>query len=846
MLKIKNLNKTYISKNNQQVKAIDHTSLTFGDSGLIFIVGTSGSGKTTLLNAISGMDHVDSGEIIVENEDITTYEQKELDTFRREKVGIVFQNFNLFDDMNVYENLALPLKIMGVNPKDISRAIEETLHLVGLTGYEKRKINELSAGQMQRIAIARGIIKRPQILLLDEPTGNLDEKNTVAVFELLKVISQNCLVILVSHDLVNANRFADEIISVSDGKVVSVSRQEGHGNKRIAKVKVVEPKTKKEILIENNKDLFVKELLVRILQQEPEEKKEVLEFEIEYEDLLCPRKEKGTPDYTVSRRKQGLSFADKWNLSLSNLKTRKGRLFVTFVLFVLTAFYTLIMLSMLRYDHNTTMLKYLKDNQISEYSVSKTNAYVNKIGEEKDIIVDNGKDFQKEIEKISGKDHVIKEFILDELYGTDEEHTISDVCAKVYHSYEKIQPQIQGEVPEKYDEIVISDYLADQIFGTEDVIGKTVNSYDMQYHIVGVEKTEYKENEDRYNEYDLQDLYGSIMIDESYVQYLKDLHESVRLKACDFTQGLSIDGYTDSYMKYMSLNDVSDEILLAGRMPEASNEVIVSSFVAKRILSDESSESFTDDVVYEVPDLKGNPYNNAYDVINLYDYFQNGIKVVGIFDPYKDEIYEDTDVLVSDEIYKKLCDDYYDYYFYDTIRYSNDNINKEILEKFDEYNISIDDGGSYYIYEFESFIKNIQMILYAMFFVAASIFIFFLISYVSYSISDRKRKIGIMRSMGIAIGDIKQIFISNIVLLSLVCILCVTPLYLCAVHMINEVFYRNYVGDTYGIQKFDVVQMKLPFMMLVELIFVVIAVLISLVPIVKMGKKTPISMLNEK
>ena len=106
MLKIKNLNKTYISKNNQQVKAIDNTSLTFGDSGLIFIVGTSGSGKTTLLNAISGMDHVDSGEIIVENEDITTYEQKELDTFRREKVGIVFQNFNLFDDMNVYENLA--------------------------------------------------------------------------------------------------------------------------------------------------------------------------------------------------------------------------------------------------------------------------------------------------------------------------------------------------------------------------------------------------------------------------------------------------------------------------------------------------------------------------------------------------------------------------------------------------------------------------------------------------------------------------------------------------------------------------------------------------------------------
>lgn len=807
--------------------------------------GTSGSGKTTLLNAISGMDNVDSGEIIIGTENITTYEQKDLDTFRREKVGIVFRDFNLFDDMNVYENLALPLKIMGVNRVEIKRSVEETLDLIGLNGYENRKVNELSAGQMQRIAIARGIIKRPQILLLDEPTGNLDEKNTIAIFELLKIISKNCLVVLVSHDLINANRFADEIISIKDGKVVSVSKKKDNGNKRITKVKVTHSKTKKEIVLENDKDLFVKELLARILQQNSDEKNEILEFEIEYENLQSIGNEKSLSGYTGNNTKKGLSYADKWELSLSNLKTRKGRLFITFVLFVLTAFYTLIMLSMLKYDHNATMLKYLKDNHISEYNVSKTNTYTNRIGEEKDIIVENGKEFQDSIEQISGKNDVIKEFVFDEIYGTDEDKTINDVSAKVYFSYEKIKTQINGKVPEKYNEVVVSDYLANRIFGTENVIGKCVNTYDMQYKIVGVEKTEYKKDEDRFDEFDLQDLYGNVIVDKSYLQYLQDLHESIRLKAGDFTQGLSIDSYTSSYMKYMSLKGANKKILLYGRMPEADNEVIVSAFVAKRFLQDESMENMTEDIVYEVPDLKSKPYDNAYDAINLYEYFKKGVKVVGIFDPYADEIYEDTDVLVSDTIYKKLSDEYYDYYFYDNIKYSNDRINKEVLNKFDELNISIDDGGCLYIYEFETFIKNIQMILYTMCLIAASIFIFFLISYVSYSISDRKRKIGIMRSMGIAIGDIKQIFISNVVLLSVVSILCVTPLYIYAIHMINEVFYRNYVGEMSGIKAFDIVQLNIPFMILIELIFVIMAVLISLLPIVKMGKKTPISMLNE-
>ena len=216
MIECKNLCKIYKSSNFQDVNANNNISFSFPDCGLVFITGKSGSGKTTLLNILGGLDKKTSGEYIINGKSIDDY--KTLDEFRNECVGFIFQDYNLIETMSVYQNLDLVLSLQNNSKKEV---ICEILEKVGLKNYETKKINQLSGGQKQRVAIARALIKNSKVILADEPTGNLDSETGNEIFKLLQDISKNKLVIVVSHDEANANKFADRIINLSDGKIVS-------------------------------------------------------------------------------------------------------------------------------------------------------------------------------------------------------------------------------------------------------------------------------------------------------------------------------------------------------------------------------------------------------------------------------------------------------------------------------------------------------------------------------------------------------------------------------------------------------------------------------------------------
>ena len=219
MLKIDNLTKIYKNKQNS-VAALNNISIELPETGLVFINGASGSGKTTLMNILAGLDSPTEGEMFLDDKNISKYSEREWDSYRNTMVGIVFQNFNLAEDMTVEENILMPLKIQKRDIKDYKSEIKKALEYVGLKGYEKRKNTELSAGQMQRVAIARAIIKKPRIILADEATGNLDPMNTTMILNLFNDISKNCLVILISHDRDLAEKYGDRIISLADGKIV--------------------------------------------------------------------------------------------------------------------------------------------------------------------------------------------------------------------------------------------------------------------------------------------------------------------------------------------------------------------------------------------------------------------------------------------------------------------------------------------------------------------------------------------------------------------------------------------------------------------------------------------------
>lgn len=218
MIKLIDVSKTYTTRLGVVTQALKHVYLNLPDTGLVFILGKSGSGKSTLLNLLGGLDQADFGKIWADNIDLNQASAVRLDQYRCHKVGFIFQDFNIIEQYSVSENVAIALELQG---KPIDHVyLARTLETVGLSGLEKRKGNEVSGGQKQRIAIARALIKQPRLMLADEPTGNLDSDTSSQIFDLLKTVSRDTLVVVVSHDQEEAEVYGDRIITIKDGEIV--------------------------------------------------------------------------------------------------------------------------------------------------------------------------------------------------------------------------------------------------------------------------------------------------------------------------------------------------------------------------------------------------------------------------------------------------------------------------------------------------------------------------------------------------------------------------------------------------------------------------------------------------
>ena len=221
MIRIEKLNKYYNRHKKNEIHVIDNTTLTLPDKGIVALLGPSGCGKTTLLNSIGGLDKVNSGNIYINDKKLTTKLTYKKDKLRNLKVGYIFQDYKLIDNMTVYDNVSLALKMIGIKEKkEIKKRVEYILDRIGMYRYRNRPCGMLSGGERQRAGIARALVKNPDIILADEPTGNLDSKNTIEVMNIIKSISKDKLVILVTHEVELASFYADRIIEVLDGKVV--------------------------------------------------------------------------------------------------------------------------------------------------------------------------------------------------------------------------------------------------------------------------------------------------------------------------------------------------------------------------------------------------------------------------------------------------------------------------------------------------------------------------------------------------------------------------------------------------------------------------------------------------
>ena len=236
MLQLTNICKSYTTGGFTQ-KALDNVSISFRDNEFVAILGPSGSGKTTLLNIVGGLDHYDSGDLVIEGVSTKEYRDRDWDTYRNNRIGFVFQSYNLIPHQTVLANVELALTLSGVGREERRRRAKEALERVGLGDHINKKPSQMSGCQMQRVAIARALINDPEILLADEPTGALDSKTSVQIMDLLTEIAADRLVVMVTHNPDLAEQYATRTVELSDGSIVSDSDPYNPTEEEIAAVR---------------------------------------------------------------------------------------------------------------------------------------------------------------------------------------------------------------------------------------------------------------------------------------------------------------------------------------------------------------------------------------------------------------------------------------------------------------------------------------------------------------------------------------------------------------------------------------------------------------------------------
>ena len=222
MLELKDICKRYVTQSFTQV-ALDNVSLAFRDNEFVAILGPSGSGKTTMLNVVGGLDHFDSGDLLIDGISTKDFRDRDWDAYRNNRIGFVFQSYNLIPHQTILENVELALTLTGVGHAERRQRAREALEAVGLGEHVNKRPSQLSGGQMQRVAIARALINDPEIVLADEPTGALDSTTSVQVMDLLKEVARDRLVIMVTHNPELAYQYATRIVNLADGKITDDS-----------------------------------------------------------------------------------------------------------------------------------------------------------------------------------------------------------------------------------------------------------------------------------------------------------------------------------------------------------------------------------------------------------------------------------------------------------------------------------------------------------------------------------------------------------------------------------------------------------------------------------------------
>ncbi len=702
MIRLNNVSKNYYSKKKKEINALYNINIEFKDKGFVCILGKSGSGKSTILNVLGALDKFDEGQLFINEFNTENYKQKDWDNYRGKYVGFIFQEFNLLEDLTVKENIALTLEILEYNSVEILQRVEDILNKVDLTDFGDRRVNELSGGQKQRVAIARALIKNPYLILADEPTGNLDSETSLIILNLLKDISKEKLVIMVTHDEEFANKFADRIIKLQDGNIVND--------------------------ITNNE-----------IDNRP------ISFDDNENTLQLPFK------YALI-------------LALKSLLSKKLKLFFIYVLFIMSLIMMSFALIFTNFNFSETTYKTFKINNLSNYDFNYPNSCLYNCVSQNIQISQNISSLQKKYPNIGIYEMIDQEISFAQLkqnfipVNTNYSAYIQNVV--IYNDNNIQFSLLFGDMPQTDNEIIVTDDIAQALIAQgiinvnniQEVVGQDIHYYtinsDIPLKISGLINTENN------------NLSLFVYLNNNNLSYIKTNTNAFN------THLLSGNNINSSFgiINRLPSNLANNSDLYYGNVPSKDTEVAVTlGYILKNL--NISYDTFTNNKEFYLENylnksihLKTAPSDKIG-----FQPITNAYTIVGVIDNMTDvyNSYQYYSLFFENNYFNDAYDQYYNSFTHEgKIDLStNAFINVKILSDVNRLNYIHNTSVSDKLYSYSQYInefKNITLGITIFISLFTSLLIY---SFISNSIEHKKKDIGILRSLGLKGKDCSKIFI---------------------------------------------------------------------------------------
>lgn len=737
MLEIKNLNKVYHTK-GESVIAIKQINLLFGDKGFIILLGKSGSGKSTLLNLIGGLDRFDSGEIIISNHSTNHFKNHEWDLYRSTYVGFVFQEYYMIEDLTISKNIALALELQGYSKESIKEKVHDILKQVDLEGYHRRKPNEISGGQKQRVVIARALIKNPEIVLADEPTGNLDSETGRLVLNTLKKLSKTKLVIMATHDRDFALEYGDRIIELADGSILSDNinvKQRVHEYKKSEIehiVKVPHGKVMSDDIVNDiNNYLKNKEedtfLVISENKFNQQEENKLIDLQTIQnflnEDNLKP----------FMLKKTAISYKSAFRLAFHNLFIKKTRLVFMSFLFILAFILVGFAFTLSFYEPiKAATLTFEKTNTQEIPFYKQENSYDQSFISDREF-----NDLKERFPFIQfSKSYYIKNTLDFESFSFDE--------IIIINTENQNQFNLQlGHYPNEHDEVMISDRLSQELLQigyyqnvttVDQIIGQSLFYNNEELLIIGIIEDGIEEDNFRL----VESLY---MTQETFDQSINTVTT------------LNVYSNNSNYEYQISNldHDYVDFLIDGSSLPSSKNEVVIT-------FSKWNSLSESKDYLGQKFTFKIKNKDNEFETVEYI--------IVGVIDDVNNDIEVPFSLMFSVNEYNNLIK-YNNEVLVSGIAYLNKSKMTDFLGYLYKENYYHNTPYSRTLYLFQEFSTKGNTIFFIIGGVFASFAGLLLFTYISISIVNKQKEIGTLRALGASGKDVAKIFVSEAIMIGL-------------------------------------------------------------------------------